>query len=139
VNCRILPGHSLEEVRGKLIQLVHDPDITVRYIADNGDILDSAPDRRAYPPPPLRPEVQRPLDEQVAATWPHVKVIPYMIAGASDAIHTSAAGMPTYGLSGIAFDSDDYRAHGRDERVAVASFYQGNAFFYRYLRAITAK
>jgi hypothetical protein len=30
------------------------------------------------------------------------------------------------------------RAHGRDERVGVASFYTGNHFFYRYLKAITA-
>jgi acetylornithine deacetylase/succinyl-diaminopimelate desuccinylase-like protein len=61
-----------------------------------------------------------------------------MIAGASDAIHFSAAGMPTYGVSGIAIDRDDIRMHGRDERVGVASFYTGNQFFYRYLKSITA-
>jgi hypothetical protein len=40
-------------------------------------------------------------------------VFPYMDAGASDAIYTDAAGMPTYGISGIAVDGDDARAQAR--------------------------
>ena len=48
-----------------------------------------------------------------------------MDAGASDAIYTSAAGMPTYGIAGLAIDRDDERAHGRDERIGVAAFYEG--------------
>jgi acetylornithine deacetylase/succinyl-diaminopimelate desuccinylase-like protein len=138
VNCRILPGHSQEEIRAELIRLLDDPQITVRYIADNGVVSDTASGRRGFPPPPLVPEVGKPLEAAVAATWPGLKVIPVMIAGASDAIHFSAAGMPTYGVSGIAIDRDDIRMHGRDERVGVASFYTGNQFFYRYLKSITA-
>jgi acetylornithine deacetylase/succinyl-diaminopimelate desuccinylase-like protein len=140
VNCRIFPGHSLEDVRQDLVRIVDDPQITVRYIADNGTtITDTAPDRRALPPPPLAPEVSKPLDTLVTATWPGLKVIPFMDAGASDGVYTSAAGLPTYGVAGIAIDRDDVRMHGRDERVGVASFYTGNEFFYRYLKAITAR
>ncbi|HYL02614.1 MAG TPA: M20/M25/M40 family metallo-hydrolase [Steroidobacteraceae bacterium] len=138
VNCRILPGHSQEEIRRELITLLADPQITVRYIADNGVVKDTASDRRAFPPPPLVAEVGKPLDAMAAATWPGLKVIPVMIAGASDAIHFSAVGIPTYGVSGIAIDRDDIRMHGRDERVGVASFYTGNQFLYRYLKSITA-
>jgi acetylornithine deacetylase/succinyl-diaminopimelate desuccinylase-like protein len=139
VNCRILPGHSQEEVRQQLIGVLADPKITVRYVADNGQILDEASERRGFPPPPLVPEVGKPLETLVAATWPNLKVITYMHAGASDAIYTSAAGLRTYGVAGIANDLDDNRAHGRDERVGIASFYTGNGFFYRYLKAITAQ
>jgi acetylornithine deacetylase/succinyl-diaminopimelate desuccinylase-like protein len=138
VNCRVLPGHSPEEVRGDLMRIIDDPQITVRYITDTGVILDTATDRRGFPPPPLVPEVRQPLEAVVDATWPGIRVIPVMSSGASDAVHTSAAGMPTYGVSGISVDRDDVRAHGRDERVGVASFYTGNHFFYRYLKAITA-
>jgi acetylornithine deacetylase/succinyl-diaminopimelate desuccinylase-like protein len=137
VNCRVLPGHSLEEVRQRVIELAGDPNITVRYVSDSGEIFDTAPDRRGFPPPPLRPEVLDKLETQVTATWPNLKVIPFMVAGASDAIYTSAAGIPTYELNGIAVERSDYRAHGRDERLAVDSFYTGNRFFYRYLKAIT--
>ena len=140
VNCRILPGHSKEEVRQELIKVLGDPQITVRYVADDGTtITDTAPDQRGFQPPPMRPEVQRPLEELVAEMWPGVKVIPYMDGGASDAIYTSAAGMPTYGVSAVAIDRDDERAHGRDERIGVRAFYEGNEFFYRYLKRITAE
>jgi acetylornithine deacetylase/succinyl-diaminopimelate desuccinylase-like protein len=138
VNCRILPGHSQEEVRRDLVRVLDDPRIAVRYIADNGDVSDSAPQRRGYPPPPLLPEVMKPLEAAVAATWPGLKIVPFMDAGASDAIYTTAAGLPTYNVTGIAIDRDDIRMHGRDERVGVASFYTGNAFFYRFLKAVTA-
>jgi acetylornithine deacetylase/succinyl-diaminopimelate desuccinylase-like protein len=75
----------------------------------------------------------------VAAMWPGVPVMPYMDAGASDGIYTMAAGIPTYGITGIAIDIDDVRAHGRDERVGMASFDKGNEFFYRYLKAVTSQ
>jgi acetylornithine deacetylase/succinyl-diaminopimelate desuccinylase-like protein len=139
VNCRILPGHSQEEVRQDLIRVLADPQITVRYVADNGKVSDTAPDRKGFPPPPLSPQVMKPLDSTVAAMWPGLKVVPIMSAGASDAIYTSAAGLPTYGVAGIALDRDDVRMHGRDERVGVKSFDTGNEFFYRYLKALTAQ
>jgi acetylornithine deacetylase/succinyl-diaminopimelate desuccinylase-like protein len=139
VNCRVLPGHSLEEVRLQLIKLLNDPQISVRYVADNGTVTDQAPDRRGFPPPPLLPEVVQPLDTVVAQFWPGLKVVPYMDAGASDGVYTNAAGLPTYTFAGVAIDEDDIRMHGRDERLGVASFYTGNQFFYRYLKAITAQ
>ena len=139
VNCRIVPGHSPESIRQELIRLLADPQLTVRFVADNGKVSDTAPDRHTYPPAPLVPEVKKPLDDLVGAMWPGLKVIPSMSAGASDGIYTSAAGWPTYTVAGVAIDRDDVRAHGRDERLGAASFYTGNEFFYRYLKAITAK
>lgn len=57
VNCRILPGHSPEEVRQVLIKVLADPRITVRYIDDNGQVQDKASDRKGFPPPPLKPQI----------------------------------------------------------------------------------
>jgi acetylornithine deacetylase/succinyl-diaminopimelate desuccinylase-like protein len=138
INCRILPAHSQEEVRQELIRILDDPKVTVRYIADNGQVLDKASDRSGYPPPPLVPELRQPLDAAVAAMWPGLKVVPAMDAGASDSIYTEAAGLPSYGVSGISIDADRIRMHGRDECVPVASFYKGNEFFYRYLKSIAS-
>jgi acetylornithine deacetylase/succinyl-diaminopimelate desuccinylase-like protein len=139
VNCRILPGHSKEEVRQSLVQVLNDPAITVRYVADDGAISDAAPQQQAQPPSPLLPAVLGPLQSTVAAMWPGLPVVPFMNAGATDGIYTRAAGLPTYGVAGIAVDRDDMHAHGRDERVRMAAFYRGNEFFYRYLRALTAR
>ena len=138
VNCRILPGHSPEEVRQQLARVVSDPRIKVLYIDDNGQVQDKASDRKGYPPPPLNPEIMQPLQSLVARDWPGLKVVPNMSVGASDGVFTSAAGMPTYTLTGVANDRDNERLHGKDERLGVESFYKGNEFFYQYIRAIAS-
>ena len=138
VNCRILPGHSPEEVRQKLIQVLADPRIRVRYIDDNGQVQAKASDKKGYPPPPLSPEVMKPLHALVSTYWPGLEVVPNMSVGASDGVYTSAAGLPTYTITGVANDKDNERAHGRDERLGVDSFYKGNEFFYQYIRAISS-
>jgi acetylornithine deacetylase/succinyl-diaminopimelate desuccinylase-like protein len=138
VNCRILPGHSPEEVRQDLVRVLADPRITVRAIDDKGQVQDKASDRKGYPPPPLLPEIMKPLESLVAKDWPGLKIVPSMSPGASDGVFTSAAGLPTYVVTGIEIDKDNERAHGRDERLGVESFYKGNEFFYDYLRSMTS-
>jgi acetylornithine deacetylase/succinyl-diaminopimelate desuccinylase-like protein len=139
VNCRILPGHSPEEVRQNLVRVLVDPRITVRAIDDNGQVQDKASDRKGYPPPPLLPAIMKPLESLVAKDWPGLKIVPSMSPGASDGVFTSAAGLPTYVVTGIEIDKDNERAHGRDERLGVESFYKGNEFFYQYLRTMTSQ
>jgi acetylornithine deacetylase/succinyl-diaminopimelate desuccinylase-like protein len=132
VNCRILPGQSREETRQQLIAIFHDPRLTVRYVTDAGEVFEKASDAKGVPPTDLRPEVMQPLSKLVAQMWPGVLVIPVMETGASDGKYTSEAGMPTYGINGIAIDVDDVRAHGKDERVGVDSYYRGVEFYYRF-------
>jgi len=139
VNCRILPGHSAEEVRQELTKIFADPKITVRYVDNFGNISDSASDRKSLPPPPLRRDVFAPLEKITSEMWPGTPVIPEMATGASDGIYTMSAGLPTYGIAGIAIDRDDIRAHGRDERLGVESYYKGVDFYYRYLKAVTSE
>jgi acetylornithine deacetylase/succinyl-diaminopimelate desuccinylase-like protein len=139
VNCRILPGHSAEEVRQKLIQVFADPKIIVRYVDDFGSLSDSAPDQKSLPPPPLERDVFAPLEKITSQMWPGTPVIPMMSTGASDGFYTRSAGMATYEIAGIAIDRDDVRAHGRDERLGIESYYKGVDFYYRYLKAITSE
>jgi acetylornithine deacetylase/succinyl-diaminopimelate desuccinylase-like protein len=137
VNCRILPGHSQEEIRRQLIKIFDDPKVVVRYVSDTGEVMDAAEESKGIPPTTLQPEVMQPLQKVVAQMWPGVPVIPVMETGASDGKITSEAGLPTYGLNGIAIDINDVRAHGKDERVAVDSYYQGVEFYYRYVTALS--
>ena len=136
VNCRILPGHSQEEIRQVLLKLFGDPKLTVEYVADDGTVTATAPARESLPPPPVREDVFGPLREVTAEMWPGIPVIPGMSAGASDSIYTMAAGIPSYGVGGMGIDFDDDRAHGRDERVRVESYYSGVEFYYLYLKAL---
>ena len=139
VNCRIFPGHSKEEIRQTLIKALNDPQISVRYVADDGSIFERGTDERAVAPAPLRPEVMKALTTLSQSAWPQAKVIPFLDPGASDAKYTVAAGLPTYTFGGVAVDRDDVRAHGRDERLAVAEFYKWNRFFQRYLASLSAQ
>jgi acetylornithine deacetylase/succinyl-diaminopimelate desuccinylase-like protein len=136
VNCRILPSASREEIRQQLIQIVHDPKVSVRYVNDAGEVMDTAPTAKAVPPTDLKPEVMQPLTKVVAEMWPGVPVVPVMETGASDGKYTSEAGLPTYGINGIAIDISDVRAHGKDERVAVDSYYRGVEFYHRYIKML---
>jgi len=138
VNCRILPGHAREEVRQTLVGVFADAKVEVTYVDNSGRVLDSAPAGQALPPVKLRPDVMQTLEKIAGEMWPGTPVVPTMSTGASDGVYTNAAGMPTYGISGVAIDMNDVRAHGRDERVRVESFYQGVDFYYRYLKALTS-
>jgi len=139
VNCRILPGHSLEEVRLDLERVVADPKIKVQFREISGALVDHAPDQRGFEPPPPRKEVFDPLNKVVGEMWPGTPVIIDMATGASDGKYTNAAGMPTYAVSGVGFDWDDIRAHGKDERERVDWFLGGVDFYYRFLKRVTAE
>src|SRR5580692_9795663 len=137
VNCRILPGHSPAETEQALVRVFADPKVAVRYVGAIG-AADQAPDSKGFPTVLPSPEVLRPLERVAAEMWPGAPVIPEMETGASDSIYTMAAGIPSYGINGVGIDQDDIRAHGKDERVRVASYFEGVDFYYRFLKAMTA-
>jgi acetylornithine deacetylase/succinyl-diaminopimelate desuccinylase-like protein len=137
VNCRILPGHTPEEVRQDLIAILGNPSIVVRYITAVGKIADQAPADKGFAPATPNPDLMQPLEKVVGTVWPGLVVVPTMAVGASDAVYSTAAGIPTFGLGGIAVDRDDQRMHGRDERVRIQSFYTANEFTYRLVKALT--
>ncbi|MGO9513075.1 MAG: M20/M25/M40 family metallo-hydrolase [Steroidobacteraceae bacterium] len=137
VNCRIFPGHSQEEIRLELVKIFNDPALSVRYRSDAGELSDHGSDRKAMTPPPLRPDVMESLRTVAAKLWPGAPVIPIMETGASDSIYTMMAGIPSYGISGVAIDRDDLRMHGKDERLKIESYYTGVEFYYHFLKALT--
>jgi acetylornithine deacetylase/succinyl-diaminopimelate desuccinylase-like protein len=138
VNCRILPGHSREETRQILIHLFDDPKLTVKYVDNGGGIHSGAPDSKGPPPVALQTEVMKPLEKLVAVYWPGTPVIPDMATGASDSVFTNAAGIPTYNWSAVELETNDVRAHGKDERLPETSFWKGVQFWHDYVRMITS-
>jgi len=92
----------------------------------------------ASPPSPLTQEVLGSIERTTQEMWPSVPVIPTMSTGATDGLFLRNAGIPVYGVSGIFEDVDDIRAHGRDERLPVASFFEGQEFMYRLVKRLGA-
>jgi acetylornithine deacetylase/succinyl-diaminopimelate desuccinylase-like protein len=132
VNCRILPGHSAQEVQATLEKIVEDPRIKIAPVVARGAGSD------AKPPTAVRADVMGALEKVSAEMWPGVPVIPMMDAGASDGSLTRAAGIASYGVPGFFYDIEDDRSHGRDERMIVACFYEGVEFYYRFLKTRTS-
>jgi len=132
VNCRILPGHTAEEIRDRLVHVVSDPRVSITQVDVSSGM------RTANPPSPLRPEIVGALESVAGKLWPGVPVVPFMDAGASDGAITRAAGLPTYGVAGVFIDINDDRSHGRDERLSVAAFDEAVDFFYRFNKTLTS-
>ena len=132
VNCRIMPGHSPDEIQATLVKVLDNPKIVVTHATGlaSGGI--------ANPPSPLRPDLMAALQKVSNEMWPGVPIVPVMDAGASDGAISRAAGLPTYGLPGLFMDVDDDRSHGRDERIRVTSFYDGVDFYYRLIKALSS-
>jgi acetylornithine deacetylase/succinyl-diaminopimelate desuccinylase-like protein len=126
VNCRILPQESPDEIIA-----------TVRRVVANDAVrVTVAYEAIASPPSPLRADVMDPVVQIAAEMFPGIPVITDMSAGATDGLHLRNAGIPTYGVSALSEDTDDHRAHGRDERVRTQAFYDSVEYWYRLLRAL---
>jgi len=137
VNCRIFPGNSQEQIRLELVKLFNDPTLAVRTRNSAGEVAAPGTDRKPMTPAPLREDVMHALRSVAAKLWPGAPVMPIMELGASDSVYTSNAGIPSYGICGVAINRDDERAHGKDERVAIDSYYKGLEFYYLFLKALT--
>ena len=128
VNCRVLPGEALDDVRATLVRVLDDEQISVTV---SGTPVPS-------PPSPLNSELVRVVERITAEFWPGIPVIPVMSAGATDGSFLRNAGIPTYGHSGLAGDVNDVRAHGKDERVLIKSFLDGHEYLYRLVKALAS-
>ncbi len=128
VNCRILPGHTPEEIETVLREVVDDEGVSIRA---TGEATPSDPS-------PWDPEVMAPIEELVDQMWPGTPVIPNMGTGATDGLYVRNAGIPVYALSAIFRNPSDFRAHGLDERVGVEEFHDAVEFWYRMLKAVSS-
>jgi acetylornithine deacetylase/succinyl-diaminopimelate desuccinylase-like protein len=128
VQCRLLPGDTPQQVRDTLIPVLADSAIHVTQLGQ----------RQAAPESPLSPEVMGAVERVTQSMWPGVIVLPVMDPWSSDGRHFRLAGYPVYGISGVFYDIDDVRSHGKDERVSTQSFYEGVEFMYRLMKELTS-
>jgi acetylornithine deacetylase/succinyl-diaminopimelate desuccinylase-like protein len=138
VNCRILPGHSIEEIRQDLIRIFADKEVKVQFNdPDTNEPRDTAPAEKGPAPVAIPPGFTASLLKTAADFWPGVPLVPEMETGASDSRFAVVKGIPSYGFSGLAVDRDDVRAHGKDERIRTKDYYDGVEFWYRWLKSQT--
>ena len=126
VNCRVLPEDAIDYVTATLTRVVNDTAVAVT--------VDGTPMRG--PASPMRDDLLQAVTAVTTSLWPGVPAVPMMVMGATDGAYLRAAGIPTYGIQGIFYDREDIRFHGRDERVKVRSFYEGQTFLYELVKRL---
>jgi acetylornithine deacetylase/succinyl-diaminopimelate desuccinylase-like protein len=124
VNCRVIPGEPIDDVKTTLERVLADDQIVVTML--------DPPTLSA--PSALSEQIIGPIAKLSAEFWPGAVVLPIMSTGATDGSYLRNAGIPTYGHSGLAGDIGESRAHGRDERILVKSFYEGSEYLYRLVK-----
>lgn len=128
VNCRVLPEDSPQYVEETLKKVLADDLVALKLLGQ--------PEQG--PASPLRADVVAAATQVASKLWPGVAVVPNMVMGATDGRMLRIAGIPTYGIQGIFIDRDDVRFHGRDERIPVQSFYEGQAFLYDLVKMLSS-
>jgi acetylornithine deacetylase/succinyl-diaminopimelate desuccinylase-like protein len=129
VNCRILPNEKVEDVAATLKRVLADDKIAMSQVKP--EVLS--------PPSAVDEALLGAIDKTSAEFWPGTPVVPVMSAGATDGSYLRNAGIPTFGHSGLAGDVDDVRAHGKDERVQVKSFHDGQEYLYRLVKRLSGE
>ena len=119
VNCRMFPGTDPQVLRGQIAAIINNPKVAVTL---------EAPVRPVAKSPPMNPAVIGPMQALVAKHFPGVPFVATMSTGATDSIFLSPIGIPTYGVPGFYGESDGNGAHGLNERVRIASVYQGRDY-----------
>jgi acetylornithine deacetylase/succinyl-diaminopimelate desuccinylase-like protein len=126
IQCRLIPGVATEEVQAILTRLVADPEVSITT------------NRGGFPrakPAPITDRVLGPVQKVSGQIWPGVPVVPYMAPAATDGTTLNAAGIPTYGISGLYRDPDGGGLHGLNERIHVSALLEGRQYLYRLVKA----
>ena len=129
VNCRIVPTSTATEVRAELMRVMGDTGIAVSFTIPPRERFGAAPS-------PVEPELLAATTHLTTRVFGNIPVIPTMSTGATDGRFLRAAGIPTYGVSGIFSEPGETNAHGRDEKLRVKSFYDGLAFLDQLVRML---
>jgi acetylornithine deacetylase/succinyl-diaminopimelate desuccinylase-like protein len=127
VNSRVLPEDSAEYVKSTLENVLADDQVS----------LSSPEEFTKSPASPMREDIFRAVSRLTDTLWPGVPTIPTMVMAGTDGMYLRAAGIPTYGVQGFFMDRNDIRFHGRDERMSVTSFFEGQTFLYELVKALT--
>jgi acetylornithine deacetylase/succinyl-diaminopimelate desuccinylase-like protein len=75
----------------------------------------------------------------IHARYPGIPIIPIQESGATDGVFYRSAGIPTYGISEVFIRPQDQFAHGLDERIPVASYYDGLEHWYRIVKTLAGR
>ena len=130
VNCRMAPGHDPEDVRAALLKAANDTGVKISKRTDDGTCRavaavarDHATDREGHP---RRLRSERARDSDDGHRRDRQQVSPRRREFRATACR------------GLIGDPNDARAHGKDERVLIKSYYDSEEFLYRLVKEMSS-
>lgn len=127
VNCRIFPGRTPAQIKDELARVIGNEAIAIRFARE---------DKPLARPPALDPRLIGPMEKLAAKHFPGVPVVPAMSTGATDAVYTGGAGIPTYGVPSAWIDPDFNGVHGLNERLEIRGVYTGRDYLYDLIKTL---
>lgn len=132
VNFRVMPGHSSEQVKAYVEQVIDNPQIKLEIFMASEPSKVSKIDHYGY----------RLIEQTIRETEPEVLVAPYMVQGGTDSKFFSDLSDAVYRFMRVKV-SDKILAgmHGIDEHMPTEDYLKGVQFFHELIRksAITPK
>jgi len=129
LDCRVLPGTTEEAMRETVVARL-GPELAGHV---DVELVIHAPAVDA----PIDGELYRVMERTIVDHDPDGIPLPFMVPFATDAKHTAALGIPTYGFSPLRLDPDEpfmERFHGVDERVGLEALRWGLPVLYDVVR-----
>lgn len=126
VNCRIIPGETVEGTRLALEKAINNPKVAVTAKNARNEVAVQ---------PPLTDRVLKPAQALARKHFGDLPLLPIMSTGATDGPFLAAVGIPVYGMPGILYEADGGGVHGLNERIRVSSVMKGRAYLHDLLKA----
>jgi len=122
VDARIVPGQTRESFLRELNEIFGD-DAEIVFLSETGSVALEAP---------VGGPLWQTIEQVLAQRSPGCRVVPKMLAGATDAKHVSRLGTQVYGFCPELYVGPDegMRVHGHDERMYVESLKWGARTLY---------
>lgn len=122
VNCRILPGESVQSTLAHIRAQITDPEIKIESVTDfcNEPSLISDVHSTSFAI----------IQKTISQVFPRVIVAPYLTVGGTDTKHYTQLTRQIYRfLPATIIASDLGRMHGRDERITMDSYHNVIRFY----------
>jgi carboxypeptidase PM20D1 len=130
VNFRILPGDTSQDVLEHVRRAIDDPAVELAF---------AEPPREASPVSPIDGTGFALLQRTIAEVFPDAIVAPGLVLGGTDARNYTSVSEQVFRFNPFVFSTDDLnRAHGTDERMAVAHYVRGVRWFVRLIENASA-
>ncbi len=125
VSCYFVPPQRAADVQ-RVLQDVVGPAVTISPTYNDPPSVAS----------PMNAEFLAAVKKLSSSYWPGVPVVETMSPGGSDSLFLRDAGIPGFGHTGLESDLDDFRMHGKDERVRISSFHTAHQYLYELVKLV---